>query len=107
MVTDAFYGPRPEGLLTRHLDGNKLNNCIYNLAYGTAQENHEDSVLHGVCRVGEFTYSTRKLTMDQANEIRSVRASGLPIKRIAARFGVHKATVQSILKNETYKQVVP
>lgn len=42
----AFVGPRPEGLLTRHLDGNCLNNRLDNLRYGTKSENSADFYRH-------------------------------------------------------------
>jgi hypothetical protein len=47
LVTEAFIGPRPEGLVIRHLDGNKLNNASSNLTYGTAVENAQDCISHG------------------------------------------------------------
>ena len=46
LVALAFHGPRPEGLETRHLDGNKLNNTPENLAYGTHAENMADASIH-------------------------------------------------------------
>ena len=47
LVTAAFLGPRPNGAVTRHLDGSRSNNWVSNLAYGTHKENHDDSVSHG------------------------------------------------------------
>lgn len=47
VVAEAFHGPRPAGLETRHLDGDLLNNRSENLAYGTHGDNVADSVLHG------------------------------------------------------------
>jgi len=47
LVARAFYGPRPEGLVVRHLDGNPQNNCLENLTYGTHSENLLDQVRHG------------------------------------------------------------
>lgn len=46
-VTRAFLGPKPEGMETRHLDGNKTNNSLSNLVYGTSAQNREDTVAHG------------------------------------------------------------
>lgn len=43
LVALAFFGPCPEGQEVRHLDDNKLNNTIANLAYGTKKENRKDS----------------------------------------------------------------
>lgn len=47
LVLAAFIGPLPPGQETRHLDGNKLNNLLANLAYGTQSENGLDRVRHG------------------------------------------------------------
>lgn len=47
LVAEAFYGPRPNGHQVRHLDGNQLNNCRSNLAYGTARDNAADMKRHG------------------------------------------------------------
>ena len=47
LVGEAFLGPLPPGLETRHLDGNCLNNAAYNLAYGTHEENMQDQLRHG------------------------------------------------------------
>jgi hypothetical protein len=47
LVTAAFFGERPEGLVVRHLDGNPSNNAVTNLTYGTYSENNDDSVAHG------------------------------------------------------------
>lgn len=47
LVMLAFVGPLPEGLVTRHLNGNPKDNRLSNLSYGTQAENVRDSVNHG------------------------------------------------------------
>lgn len=47
LVLLAFAGPLPAGLVSRHLDGNPLNNRADNLRYGTYSENELDKVRHG------------------------------------------------------------
>ena len=47
LVIEAFAGPCPEGLEVRHLDGDRLNPTLSNLAYGTKAENVRDSIRHG------------------------------------------------------------
>ena len=42
LVAEAFIGPMPDGLETRHLDDDLDNNCVTNLAYGTSKENKAD-----------------------------------------------------------------
>lgn len=39
LVAEAFHGPRPAGLDTRHLDNDPTNNTPANLAYGTRSQN--------------------------------------------------------------------
>src|SRR5580765_1006210 len=47
LVLEAFVGLRPLGMVCRHLDGDRNNNNLSNLAWGTPSENVRDSVLHG------------------------------------------------------------
>lgn len=47
LVLTAFEGPRPEGYVGCHYDGNKLNNRLDNLRWGTVSDNMYDSVRQG------------------------------------------------------------
>lgn len=47
LVLEAHIGPRPNGLLGLHRDGNVQNNCLSNLYWGTYSDNNFDSVRHG------------------------------------------------------------
>lgn len=47
LVGTAFLGPRPDGMHTRHLDGDPQNNRIENLRWGTASQNQQDVIAHG------------------------------------------------------------
>lgn len=47
LVLQAFVGPRPDGQVCRHLNGNPIDNRLANLAWGTHSENQYDSILHG------------------------------------------------------------
>ena len=44
----AFQGPRPEGMLARHLDDNPDNNRADNLLWGTYSENQHDIRTNGI-----------------------------------------------------------
>jgi len=56
LVLLAFVGPRRLDQECRHLDGNKLNNRLANLAWGTASENELDKVRHGTHRYASRTH---------------------------------------------------
>ena len=47
LVTEAFHGKRPEGMITRHINGNGLDNRAENLTWGTYAENTADRYVHG------------------------------------------------------------
>jgi hypothetical protein len=51
LILEAFIGPRPNGMQCRHLDGNRSNNRLDNLAWGTPRENIHDSFRHGTRRL--------------------------------------------------------
>lgn len=59
LVGEAFIGPLPPGLQTRHLDGNPANNAVTNLAYGTQSENMQDSIRHGTHPMARKTHCLR------------------------------------------------
>lgn len=46
-VLEAFSGPRPPGLVCRHMDGNPANNTLANLQWGTPSDNNYDKRRHG------------------------------------------------------------
>ncbi|MFL1432774.1 MULTISPECIES: HNH endonuclease [unclassified Nocardiopsis] len=47
VVLETFVGPRPDGMVCRHLDGDRMNCRLDNLRWGTAAENMRDSIEHG------------------------------------------------------------
>lgn len=47
LVLESFTGPAPEGMECLHIDGDKTNNHLDNLRWGTRQENILDIVRHG------------------------------------------------------------
>lgn len=47
LVADVFLGPCPPGMEVRHLNGDRTDARLTNLAYGTASANRNDSVRHG------------------------------------------------------------
>lgn len=47
-VLEAFTGPRPPGLVCRHLNDNPSDNRLENLMWGTASENMADRIRNGI-----------------------------------------------------------
>lgn len=100
-VAFAFIGPRPEGMVVRHLDGDMINNRADNLAYGTHKENTKDALDHGTFAIGERS-GVAKLTNIQAAEIREKFEQGAAIPDLAKFYGVHVATIRGVVTNKHY-----
>lgn len=69
LVLAAFVGPRPEGLVIRHLDGDPSNNVLGNLQYGTPSENSQDMVRHGRHLYASRTHCARGHEFNDANTV--------------------------------------
>jgi len=75
MMMLAFIGPRPDGLETRHLDGNPTHNHLSNLAYGTHRENALDMIRHGQSHNANKTHCPQGHPYNEANT-RQVNVKG-------------------------------
>lgn len=104
LVAESFIGPRPPGLQVRHLDDVKTNNLVSNLAYGTSQQNHDDSKRNGHQRQGEQV-GNAKLTNEQVREIRRLASKRVPHKVIAEKFGIRPHYVTKIHCREIWKKI--
>ena len=67
LVIEAFAGPPDDGHECRHLDGDKTNNRIDNLVWGTRSENAFDRVRHGTHATGSKTECLRGHPFDETN----------------------------------------
>lgn len=52
LVLEAFIGPKPEGMVTCHSNGDPTDNRLENLRYDTYSSNLNDAVRHGTYRNG-------------------------------------------------------
>jgi hypothetical protein len=94
LVLTAFVGPRPEGYECRHLNGNRADSRLRNLAWGTPSENDEDRRRHGTFVQGE-THGNARLT---EHDVRLIRAMQGTQSAIAKQFAVSPSLV-SMVKN--------
>jgi len=94
IVAAAFLGKKPDGLQIRHLDGNKMNNCVSNICYGTAKENNQDKVKHGRSSKGVLN-PKNKLTPENVLKIRSMKGE-VKAKHVAYIYSLNESTVYRI-----------
>jgi hypothetical protein len=89
-VALAFIGPA-EGRQVRHLDGNRLNNKLENLAYGTPRENQNDR--------RDSKYKGAKLaTHQQIEEAKDLVEKGFSLKQIATLLGLSENHIRPHLE---------
>ncbi len=105
VVLETFIGPPPDKTMACHRDGNRRNNRLENLYWGTSQENQQDRIKHGTDSRGEKS-GRSKLTTWQVMQIKGMVKSGefsyLEIGRI---FRVSSATVSSIVNGRTWSHI--
>ena len=68
-VLEAFVGPKVGRQACRHLDGDRLNNALTNLRWGSYGENREDLFLHDRGRVSRATIAAIKAAKGIQREI--------------------------------------
>lgn len=70
LMLEAFVGPRPEGYLGCHNDGNRDNNTLANLRWDTASSNGFDRVRHGNHFQTHKTHCPKGHPYDERNTVR-------------------------------------
>jgi len=95
LVIHAFVGPCPKGKEVLHKNGNKLDNRLSNLKYGTSSENHLQKFKDG------FRPLNRKMTKE---EIKWVRKNKFNIyaSTMASMLNVDPRTIHDVIYNKSY-----
>lgn len=101
LVLEAFVGPCPDGMETRHLNGDPHDNRLENLAWGTPPENFRDKVAHGTNQRGE-TASNVRLSNAQ---IAAIRADLRPQRVVAAEYGIDPGSVCRIRNGKAWRHL--
>jgi hypothetical protein len=107
LVLKTFVGPRPPGFVARHLNGNKENNSLPNLAWGTVQDNEADKVRHGTVARGEQG-GMAKLTTAQAMLIKKMcRPHDRSVNKaaLARSLNVDECAIYDIVAGRTWKHL--
>lgn len=105
LVCEAFHGPRPDSMVARHSNGDKLDNRPENVVWGTPAQNYADRDAHGATARGERQHLA-KLTDEKVLQIRRLLAAGgQTLQEIGDQFGVEGATVGQIAHRRTWTHV--
>ena len=99
LVAAAWIGPKPPGLQIDHIDGNKQNNCNWNLRYLTAKENINAGNYFRTWVTGE-DHPGVKISDADVVEMRRLAIEGMKRKDIQAMFKISRRHLYSILNKE-------
>lgn len=105
LVLTAFIGPCPDGMECCHEDGNRANNCLENLRWGTDQSNIDDRERHGNTARGERN-GRAKISPEDVLEIKKLRGQGMPFRKIARKFGLVHRQIIRIVNEEAWAATV-
>jgi hypothetical protein len=103
LVLEHFVGPCPPGMETRHLNDNRIDNRLSNLAWGTREQNAIDRREHGVILRGE-RHPMSKLHVNSVRIIRERIAAGEPVKTVARAFQVAPRTIRDIRSGRIWRE---
>lgn len=105
LVLETFVGPCPKGCETRHLNGNRTDNRLTNLRWGTRKENVADAIRHGTATIGAKN-GRAKLRVSDIGWIAGMARLGFEPEEIAPHFKVKPCTIRDVLRGKTYKEVM-
>jgi len=102
LVAQVFIGPRPDGMVIRHLDGNRYNNKVTNLAYGSNEQNYEDTKKH---KTHWHENNGRAILSERCiDAIRYMQKHGLVRQtELAKSFGVSDSTISAIINGRNWR----
>jgi hypothetical protein len=105
LVCEAFHGKPKDFEIVRHLNGNRYDNRAENLAWGTPEENYQDSIRHGIHK--GVNNGMSKLTEDQVAAIKNILASNPSLSRnmLAKALGVSRTAIGHIEKGRQWLHV--
>jgi hypothetical protein len=103
LVLEAFDGPRPTGFHGCHKDGDRQNNWLGNLYWGSRADNEDDKRRHGTGR--GMKHSRAILTDDDVREIRRLCAQPHVKTHIARRFNVSRWMIRLIAIRKNWAHV--
>lgn len=102
LVLEAFVGPKPDGMVCCHNDGNPANNRVENLRWDTPAANNQDQIKHGtICR-GVRNGNNKHSPQDIRNIRRLYRTGKMNQRQIGEAYGIRQAAVSNIVRRRSW-----
>lgn len=93
-----------ENYVVNHIDGNKLNNCVWNLEWCTVQENNIHAKETGLILSGT-NHPRASVTEEQVNEICKLLEQGIHTAEIYKITGISSHIIESIKNKRTWTNI--
>lgn len=104
LILETFIGNCPKGLQCRHLNGNKEDNALTNLCWGTAQENVEDKIKHKRSYNRGERHPRALLNKQEVRLIFHSYHDGVhTMQELANFFNISKSAVNNIVSQRTWR----
>lgn len=97
LVLETFVGPRPDKTECCHADGDRTNNRLENLRWGSRQDNIIDAIFHET--------RPHKIPNTEVSIIRQLHYSGQSLKQIANQYSVTKQAIWLIVKGKNRQHI--
>mgnify|MGYP001568998256 CR=1 FL=1 len=104
LVLEAFKCPRPDGFVSRHLNGRCGDNRNRNLKWGTPVENAQDKRKHGKMVCGVQCHSA-KVNEEKVRLIRRLWRNGVSQDTLAQQFGIGQSSISKIIRRKSWRHV--
>ena len=104
LVMKSFVGEKPmKNICVRHLNGDKLDNSLNNLSYGTYKENEDDKKNHGSWNK---RITNCKLSPEQVNTIREkFRTGNYTHYELSVEFKVSRPTITRVINKKIWREI--
>ncbi len=96
LVADAFLGTRPEGYDVMHINGDRADNRVANLCYGSRSANLRSTYSYG------GKQANGKLSLEDVDDIRARLGKGVGVPELAAEYRVHVSTIYHVRDRKSF-----
>jgi len=105
LVLRAFCGAPPfPGFEVCHNDGDRANNALTNLRWGSRQDNTDDRIRHGRQQRGTRVRTTR-LTEAEVLKMREACRRGQSTRSLAREYGISNSAAWSAIVGASWKHL--
>ena len=106
LIAEAFLGAKPEKMEVCHADGDRKNNKIENLRYGSRSDNVRDAIKHGT-HYTPFIKKGSERSYAKINEViaKQIKDSDESSYVLAKKLNISRALISNVRRGKTWTHV--